>query len=404
MTFVTHLECTGTGKRYDAGRPYNLSEAGKPLFARYDLAAVAKALTKDELAARRDGLWRFRELLPVQHEENRISLGEVISPIIRTRSIARKIGSKGELFIKDESRQPSYSFKARGLALAVSMAKELGFDHVAMPTNGNAGGALAAYAKRAGMRATVFCPDDTPEANVNEAVFTGARVYRVNGLINHCGAIVAEGRDKVGWFDVSTLKEPYRVEGKKTAGLEIAEQFGWELPDAIIFPAGGGTLLIGCWKAFDELEAMGWIGSKRPKMIAAQAAGCAPIVEAWETGATHARVWENAHTKAAGIRVPGAVADFLMLDAIRKSDGFAIAVPEEEIFANWREICAEEGLMMCPEDACAFSAYKMAVEDGRLGQHDRVLMFSCATGLKYTMRVDTGYIDRSKPVDFSQFA
>ncbi|MEZ5893144.1 MAG: threonine synthase [Parvularculaceae bacterium] len=403
MSFVTHLECTATGTRYEPGRPYNLSEAGKPLFVRYDLKAVANALSKDELASRHYGLWRYREFLPVEKDENCVSLGEVISPIIRVPRILKKIGSRGELVIKDESRQPTSSFKARGLGLAVSMAKEFGFKHVAIPTNGNAGGALAAYATRAGLKATVLCPDDTPEVNVNESVFAGAQVFRVNGFINHCGKIIGEGKEKVGWFDVSTMKEPYRVEGKKTLGIELAEQLGWELPDAIIFPTGGGTMPIGVWKAFDELEEMGWIGPKRPKMIVAQAAGCAPIVEAWENGAATSRVWEDAHTAAAGIRVPAVLADFLILDIVRKSKGFALSIAEEEIFSTWREVGHEEGLLLCPEGACAFAAYKAALRDGRLGANDRVMMFSCATGLKYPMPSKTGYIDRTKPVDYSQF-
>lgn len=332
-----------------------------------------------------------------------MSLGEVISPIIHVPRILKKLGSKGELIIKDESRQPTSSFKARGLGLAVSMAKEFGIKHVAIPTNGNAGGALAAYATRAGLKATILCPEDTPEVNVNEAEFAGANVYRVNGYINHCGKIIAEGKEKAGWFDVSTMKEPYRVEGKKTLGIELAEQLGWELPDAIIFPTGGGTMPIGVWKAFDELQEMGWIGSKRPKMIVAQAEGCAPIVEAWEQGKETARAWEEAHTAAAGIRVPAVLADFIILDIIRKSNGFALSIPEDDIFSTWREVAREEGLLLCPEGAAAFAAYKKSLREGRLGANDRVMMFSCATGLKYPMKSKTGYIDRTQPIDYSQF-
>ncbi|MEO1135703.1 MAG: threonine synthase [Pseudomonadota bacterium] len=403
MSFVTHLECTGTGKRYEAGRPHNLSEAGKPLFVRYDHKAQAKALSKDELASRHYGLWRYREFLPVTKDENCVSLGEVISPIIHVPRILKKLGATSELLIKDESRQPTGSFKARGLSMAVSMAKEFGIDHIAIPTNGNAGGALAAYATRAGIRSTILCPEDTPAVNVNEAVFAGANVFRVNGYINHCGKIIGEGKEKVGWFDVSTMKEPYRVEGKKTLGIELAEQLGWELPDAIIFPTGGGTMPIGVWKAFEELQAIGWIGSKRPKMIVAQAEGCAPIVEAWEEGAESARPWEKAHTAAAGIRVPAAVADFLILRIVRQSNGFALAIPEEEIFTTWREVAREEGLLLCPEGAAAFAAFKAGLKDGRIGEKDRVLMFSCATGLKYPMTSQTGFIDRTQPIDYSQF-
>lgn len=403
MSFVTHLECSRTGKRHEAGKPQNLSQAGKPLFVRYDLEALKGAITKEELATRHYGLWRYHEFLPVTKPENMVSLGEVISPIIRIPNLLKKLGVKGELIIKDESRQPTSSFKARGLGLAVSMAKEFGIKHVAIPTNGNAGGALAAYATRAGLKSTILCPEDTPAVNVNEAVFAGADVYLVNGYINHCGKIIGEGKEKVGWFDVSTMKEPYRVEGKKTLGIELAEQLGWEVPDAIIFPTGGGTMPIGVWKAFEELGAMGWIGAKRPKMIVAQAAGCAPIVEAWENGEETARIWEEAHTAAAGIRVPAVLADFLILKIVRESGGHAVAIPEEEIFATWREVAREEGLLLCPEGACAFAAYKASVKDGRIGPNDRVAMFSCATGLKYPMASKTSFVDRTKPIDYEQF-
>ncbi|VAV99652.1 Threonine synthase, partial [hydrothermal vent metagenome] len=279
MTFLTHLECSYTGEGYEAGEVHGLSAAGKPLLVRYDLAALAKAITKETLAQRTEGFWRYHEFLPVAKPENRISLGEVMTPLIRMPISEKKLGVSGEIIVKDEGRLPTGSFKARGLCVAVSMARELGLNHLAMPTNGNAGAAMAAYASAAGMRTTIFCPDDTPAVNVEEIALQGGDVYRVNGLINDCGKIVGEGKEKAGWFDVSTLKEPYRIEGKKTMGLELAEQLGWELPDAIFYPTGGGTGLIGMWKAFDELEAIGWIGPKRPKMIAVQAAGCAPIVK-----------------------------------------------------------------------------------------------------------------------------
>ncbi|WP_425408652.1 threonine synthase [Hyphococcus sp.] len=403
MTFVTHLECTGTGKHYKAGRPHNLSEAGKPLFVRYDLEGVKNALSKDELAARTNGLWRYREFLPVTNPENEVSLGEVISPLFRLRKSEKKLGVTGEVLIKDESRQPSGSFKARGLGMAVSMAKEFGLTHLAMPTNGNAGSALAAYATRAGICSTVLCPDDTPECHINETIYQGADVYLVNGYINHCGRIVAEGREKTGWFDVSTMKEPYRVEGKKTLGIEVLEQLGWEMPDAIFFPTGGGTMPIGVWKAFDELEKIGWIGPERPKMIVVQAAGCAPIVEAWERNEAHARVWEEAHTAAAGIRVPAAVGDFLILNAVRKSNGFAAAVDEDVIFDVWRDIGREEGYMLCPEGAATFAAYRQALQEGRIDKTERVVLFSCASGLKYPSTSAVKNIDRHQPVDFSRF-
>lgn len=403
MSFVTHLECTGTGQRYKAGRPYNLSEAGKPLFVRYDLDAVKKAISKDALAARKNGLWRYREFLPVSNPENEVSLGEVISPLVRLHRLQKRLGVTGEVMVKDESRQPSSSFKARGLGMAVSMAKEFGLKHLAMPTNGNAGSALAAYATRAGIRSTVLCPDDTPACHVNESIFQGAEVFLVNGYINHCGQIVGEGREKVGWFDVSTMKEPYRVEGKKTLGIEVLEQLNWEMPDAIFFPTGGGTMPIGVWKAFDELEKIGWIGSERPKMVVVQAAGCAPIVEAWENGEDHARVWEEAFTAAAGIRVPAAVGDFLILRAVRESDGFAMAIEEEEIFDAWRSVGREEGYMLCPEGAATVAAYEQALQDERIDKTDRVVLFSCASGLKYPATGETKFIDRHKPIDYAQF-
>jgi len=403
VNFVTHLECAYTGERYDAGKVHGLSAAGKPIIVRYDLAAIAKAISKDELATRTEGFWRYREFLPVAHAENRISLGEVVTPLMRMPISEKKMGVTGEITVKDEGRLPTGSFKARGLCIAVSMAKELGLTHLAMPTNGNAGAAMAAYATAAGIRTTIFCPDDTPAVNVEEIALQGGDVYRVNGLINDCGKIVGEGKDKAGWFDLSTLKEPYRIEGKKTMGLELAEQLGWELPDAIFYPTGGGTGLIGMWKAFDELETMGWIGSKRPKMIAVQASGCAPIVKAWEDGEEHAPLWENATTAAAGIRVPIAVGDFMILRAVRASDGFAIAIDEEDIFAARDRIAREEGLLLCPEGAATYAAYAQSLSDGRVSKTDRVILFNCATGLKYPMPPVTRAIDRTKPVDYGQF-
>ena len=396
MSFVTHLECSYTGERYEAGVPHGLSRAGKPLLVRYDTQALKSAVSKDALAARTEGFWRYREFLPVQHAENRISLGEVVTPLIPLRD-------RPNVIVKDEGRLPTGSFKARGLALAVSMAKEFGIDHLAMPTNGNAGAAMAAYASAAEIKTTIFCPEDTPAVNVEEIALQGGDVTLINGLINDCGKIVGEGKEKAGWFDVSTLKEPYRIEGKKTMGLELAEQLGWELPDAIFYPTGGGTGLIGMWKAFDELEAIGWIGSKRPKMIAVQAAGCAPIVKAWEEGEEHAPLWENAWTAAAGIRVPVAVGDFLILRAVRASDGFAVAVEEDKIFEARDALAREEGLLLCPEGAATLAAYEQSLKDGRLGRDDRVVLFNCATGLKYPMPAVTKVLDQTNPIDYSQF-
>ena len=399
-SFVTHLECAATGERYPADQVHNLSRAGKPLLVRYDLAAVRKALTREALASRPADLWRYRELLPVRRVEHIVSLGEPVTPILALPKLASKAGGR-ELLVKDEGRLPTGSFKARGLAMAVSMAKAFGIRHMAMPTNGNAGAALAAYASRAGIRTTVFCPEDTPEVNVSEIALQGATVYRVNGLIDDCGKIVAEGRERTGWFDVSTLKEPYRIEGKKTMGLELAEQFGWDLPDVIFYPTGGGTGLIGMWKAFAELEAIGFLGSKRPRMIAVQAAGCAPIVRAFEAGAEHAPRWENAQTIAAGIRVPQAIGDFLILRAVRESGGFAIAVDDVAITAALAEAAREAGLLLCPEGAATYAAYKQARADGRIRGDERALLFNCATGLKYPLPAVHRALDRTKPIDYA---
>lgn len=403
MSFVTHLECSYTSERYEAGKPHGLSKVGKPLLVRYDLDAIRNAVTKDDIAKRTDGFWRYHEFLPVENSQNRISLGEVMTPLVTLPHTENRLGVSGEIIVKDEGRLPTGSFKARGLALAVSMAKEFGLNHLAMPTNGNAGAAMAAYASAAGIKTTIFCPDDTPAVNVEEIALQGGDVYRVNGLINDCGKIVGEGKEKAGWFDVSTLKEPYRIEGKKTMGLELAEQLGWELPDAIFYPTGGGTGLIGMWKAFDELEEIGWIGSKRPKMIAVQAVGCAPIVKAWEEGEEHAPLWENAWTAAAGIRVPIAVGDFLIIRAVRESDGFAVAVDEKEIFKARDDVAREEGLLLCPEGAATLAAYRQALADGRVSTSDRVVLFNCATGLKYPMPAVDSFLDRTQPIDYAQF-
>jgi threonine synthase len=399
-TFVTHLECAATGERYPADEVHNLSRAGKPLLVRYDLAGVKSALSKTALAGRPPDLWRYRELLPVRRTADIVSLGEAMTPLVELGKLANKLGG-GELLVKDEGRLPTGSFKARGLVMAVSMAKALGIRHMAMPTNGNAGAALAAYASRAGIKTTVFCPEDTPEVNVSEIELQGATVYRVNGLIDDCGKIVGEGKAKVGWFDTSTLKEPYRIEGKKTMGLELAEQLGWEVPDVILYPTGGGTGLIGMWKAFAELEAIGFIGAKRPRMVAVQAAGCAPMVRAYEAGVEHAPRWEDAHTIAAGIRVPQAVGDFLILRAVRESGGFAIAVSDEAISAGLDEIARQEGFLLCPEGAATYAAYKQALADGRIRRDERAVLFNCATGLKYPLPPIHRALDRHKPIDFA---
>ena len=396
-TFVTNLECSLTGERYDADTLHNLSRAGRPLLVRYDLGGVAAALSRDALGARGTDLWRWRELLPVRHTNNVVSLGEVETPLI---PIPRSGGAN--VWVKDEGRLPTGSFKARGLVMAVAMAKELGVTRIAMPTNGNAGAALAAYATRVGIETIVFCPDDTPEVNVREIAAQGGRVWRVNGLIDDCGAIVARGAAEGRWFDFSTLKEPYRIEGKKTMGLELAAQLGWRLPRAIFYPTGGGTGLIGMWKAFDELEALGWIGSERPRMYAVQAAGCAPIVRAFEAGEEHAERWEDAHTVAAGIRVPRAVGDFLILRAVRESGGKALAVGDPAILAAVDDAARRDGLLMCPEGGATLAAYRQALRDGEVDEDEEVVLFNCATGLKYPLPAADQRLDRHGAIDFDR--
>jgi len=395
-TFVTHLECSLTGEHYEADQLQGLSRAGRPLLVRYDLGAVRGFVPRAMIEARPTDLWRWRELLPVRHTENIVSLGEIETPLVL---IAKSGGPN--VWVKDEGRLPTGSFKARGLVMAVAMAKELGVTRIAMPTNGNAGAALAAYASRVGIETIVLCPDDTPEINVREIAAQGARVYRVNGLIDECGAIVGKGAAEGHWFDFSTLKEPYRIEGKKTMGLELAAQLGWRLPKAIFYPTGGGTGLIGMWKAFDELEQLGWIGTERPKMFAVQASGCAPIVRAFEAGEVHAERWEDAHTVAAGIRVPKAVGDFLILRAVRQSGGRAVAVGDPAILRAADDCAKKDGLLLCPEGGATLAAYRQALADGLIDEEDEVVLFNCATGLKYPMPDAAETLDKDGPIDLA---
>ena len=395
-TFVTHLECSYSGETYEADRIHGLSREGKPLLVRYDLDALGAELDRETLSARSGGLWKYLEFLPVRRGENIISLGEELTPLVALPDLQ---AGPGRLLVKDEGRLPTGSFKARGLALAVSMAKELGIRSVAMPTNGNAGAALAAYASRARIESWVFCPDDTPEINVRETALQGAKVWKVNGLINDCGRLVEEGRETMGWFDFSTLKEPYRIEGKKTMGLELAEQLGWELPDVILYPTGGGTGLIGMWKAFAELRELGWVSAKLPRMVAVQSTGCAPMVRAFEAGLEHAEPWEDAATVAAGIRVPGAVGDFLILRAVRESGGFAVAVSDESILAARDRAASESGFLMCPEGAATLAAYLQEVGGGRIRPDESAVLFNCATGLKYPMPGAEARLDCKVPLD-----
>jgi threonine synthase len=380
---VTHLECALCGLEHEAHRLHNLCRAcGKPLLVCYDLDRSKVTLTKKSLAARRPDLWRYREVLPVESDENIVSLGEGWTPLLRARRLGKRV-KVHQLYIKDESQNPTQSFKARGMTTAVSMARELGATKLAVPSAGNAAGALAAYAARAGLKAYIFMPRDTPRANVVECQQTGAHVTLMDGLITDCGAEVARRKEAEGWFDVSTLKEPYRVEGKKTLGYELAEQLNWELPDVIIYPTGGGTGLIGMWKAFAEMEQMGWIGSKRPRMVTVQAAGCAPIVQAFEEGNRFADEFPNAATTASGLRVPKAIGDFLILDALRESGGTAVAVTDEELIEATREIGAAEGVFCAPEGAACLPALRQLLESGEVRSTDRVVLFNTGSGVKY---------------------
>src|SRR6056297_3627135 len=340
--FLTHLQCSKTGKKYAANTLHNLSDAGCPLLARYDLESINECIDKSVFKNRGPDMWRYKELLPVSDEKFRISLGEGFTPLRKVDTLSGKLGL-GNLFIKDESLNPTGSFKARGISAAISAALQRGATEFAMPSAGNAAGALSAYAAEAGVPAHVFMPEDTPLAFKLECEYYGAEMELVDGLITDCGQIIKERKQKEGWYEVSTLKEPYRLEGKKTMGFELAEQCNWELPDVVIYPTGGGTGLIGMWKAFDEMEQIGFIGSKRPRMIAVQAEGCAPIVKAYEAGEEHAPRWEDAQTIAWGVRVPQAVGDFLILRAVRESGGYAMAVSDAEITEGLAEVAQTEG-------------------------------------------------------------
>jgi threonine synthase len=381
---VTHLECANCHKTHEANVLQNLClECGKPLLVRYDLQKAAQTLTKESLKTRPHNLWRYREVLPVENPENIISFGEGFTPLLKADRLSESLPLKLNLYIKDESTNPTQSFKARGMSAAVSMAKELGVTKVAAPSAGNAAGALAAYASRAGIESFLFMPRDTPRANIIECEQTGANVTLVDGLITDCGKIVAECKDAEGWFDVSTLKEPYRAEGKKTMGYELAEQFDWTLPDVILYPTGGGTGLIGMWKAFDEMEQMNWIDSKRPRMVSVQSIGCAPIVRAFHEGARFADEFPNAHTAASGLRVPKAIGDFLILDALRESGGTAIAVSDEDLIKAVKEIGAAEGLFCAPEGAACLPALRMMIEQNMVAENETVVIFNTGAGVKY---------------------
>lgn len=381
---VTHLECSLTGERYSAAEVQGLSRAGKPLLVRYDLAAVDAKLTREMLASRPADMWKWRELLPFPEGVEPVSLGEPQTPIIPLPRTAAREGAR-ELLVKDEGRLPTGSFKARGLAAAVTMAKRFGIERMAIPTNGNAGAALAAYGARAGIDTLVICPAETPEINVRETAAYGAEVWVADGQIDECGRLVREGAEQRRWFDCSTLKEPYRLEGKKVMGLEMVEQLGWRVPDAIFYPTGGGTGLIGMWKAFAEMEAVGLIGPERPRMYAVQAAGCAPIVRAFQAGAEFAERWEGASTAATGIRVPSAVGDFLILRAVRDSGGAAIAVEEEALLQAVEDAARDDGMLLCPEGGAVLAGWRQALASGLVTRGESVMLFNCANGNKYPL-------------------
>ena len=393
--FLKRLECSACGLHHEWSQLQNVClSCQKPLFAIVDLAAASRTLTRETLATREKSLWRYREVLPLPDNVDPVSLGEGGTPLLRASSSCR--ADDIDLWIKDESLNPTQSFKARGMSVAVSMAKYLGATKLAAPSAGNAGGALAAYAARAGLEAHIFMPRDTPRANIIECRELGAQVTLIDGLITDCGAEIARRKGAEGWFDVSTLKEPYRVEGKKTLGYELAEQCAWqhrkssrardlrsELPDVILYPTGGGTGLIGMWKAFNEMETLGWIGKKRPRMFAVQATGCAPIVRAFETGEKIAEEFPDAHTVAAGLRVPKAIGDFLILNILRQSNGGAIAVDDEEMIRSAREVGSTQGLFVCPEGGACFAAFNLLRHAGKIAPGEHVVIFNTGSGIKY---------------------
>jgi threonine synthase len=382
MTTITHLECAACGKRREAGQIHNLCECGGPLLVRYDLDKLREGWSREWIPSGPTSMWRYAPVLPVSKPAAMISLGEGMTPLVRTQRLGARLGSE-DLWVKDEGVNPTGSFKARGLSCAVSMCAELGIKKVAIPSAGNAAGAMAAYAAAAGIEAHIFMPRDVPQANYIECCAAGAHVTLVDGLISDCAKIVMSRKDSEGWFDVSTLKEPYRIEGKKTMGYEVAEQFRWQLPDAIFYPCGGGVGLIGMWKAFAEMEALGWISSKRPKMIAVQAEGCAPIVKAFEEGKPRSEFFEHAETVASGLRVPKALGDFLVLDAVRQSGGTCIAVSDEEMIESGVELATDEGIFAAPEGGACVAALKKLLANGFLTPQERIVIYNTGTGLKY---------------------
>jgi len=389
MNAVSHLECSLCGKRFERGQVLNLCDCGGPLLVRYDLESLRRSWSRDQVAQRPNSMWRYAPALPPR-AESIVSLGEGMTPLIRTRRLGARVGAD-DLWVKDEGLNPTGSFKARGLSCAISMAVELGIKKVAIPSAGNAASAMAAYAAAAGIESHIFMPRDVPQSNYIECKAFGSHVTLVDGLISDCAKIVNDGRATEGWFDVSTLKEPYRIEGKKTMGYELCEQMGWQLPDVIFYPTGGGVGIIGMWKAFDEMEALGWIGGKRPKMIAVQAEGCQPVVRAYEEGQQRSQFWENAHTVASGLRVPKPLGDFLILEAVRKSGGTAIAVSDDQLIEAGIQLASDEGIFVAPEGAACVAALDKLLARGFLKKDERTVIYNTGAGLKYLEAYSTRF-------------
>ena len=380
--FTSHLECPKCSSAFETEQMQQLCNCGSPLLVKYDLEEVAANMCKEAVTARPPDLWRYRELLPVVDASNIVTMGEGMTPLLKLDRLGSQIGMTN-LYLKDEGIIPSGSFKARGATMGVSRAKELGVKTLAMPTNGNAGGAWALYCAKAGIEAVIVMPKDAPTIPRSECAIAGAKLFLVDGLISDAGKIVAQAIGENGWYDASTLKEPYRIEGKKTMGLEIAEQFGWEMPDVVLYPTGGGVGLIGIYKALCELKAIGWVKGELPRMVAVQASGCAPIVEAWKAGKKEAEFWPNAHTCAFGITVPKAIGDFLVLDAVYNTDGCAIAVTDDEIIAAENLLASVEGAFVCPEGAACMAATQQLLTDGWIEPEERVVVLNTGCGIKY---------------------
>lgn len=402
MSYFTHLECTKCGKFHNSDQVQTVcTECGKPLFARYDLEAIKNSLNKRELVCKESTMWKYWKLLPVKYRKNVVSFGEGWTPLLHVPNLGGKINHKA-LWVKDEGIIPTGTFKARGMSVAVSKAKELGIKRLALPSAGNAAGAIAAYGVRGGLEVYVFMPEDAPKVNKVESEIVGAKVVLVEGLISDAGKLVKEGADEMEWFNVATLGEPYRVEGKKTMGLEVAEQMDWKLPDVIIYPTGGGTGIIGMWKVFEELEKIGWIGSERPRMISVQASGCAPIPKAYLSGKEETEFWENAETLASGLRVPKALGDFLVLKAVRESGGKAVSVEDRDIMNAVKMIAKTEGMFICPEGAATLAGLQQMLFDGEIDNKENVVLFNTGTGLKYTdlFEVETSVVDPNKSFDY----